>query len=911
MKTSMKLRIVTGITSPFGSRCHCEALRSNPVQCHEIASSKTPRNDTFGKVIPVTILIIMVASVAYCAEPADSDSHRADTLWNQAGTLRQQGRYAEAADLYEKSAAAELASPSPRQKNLANEWLMAGYCYHQIQHYAKAIDVYEKALNIYQALGMEAEMSMLLNGIGELYRMQGQYDNALERYEHALSIDRKLGQEMNTAIRFNNIGVVYCAWGQYDTALDFYQQALEIAHQHNKEAAVAMFLMNIGRVYEEWGKYGDALPYFEHAMEIFHRENDDASIALAFASIGLVYSAWDDSDNALHYYKLALAIDQKLNRNAEVAAHLNNIGSIYMVQGEYDAALDSFKQALALVQTLDRAPEIATTLNNIGNVHEALEEYNNALEYFERALDIDRRLGREAEMAIRYNNIGAVFYVQEQYTEAIPYFVDAVALLETIRKTAPGDVRRDYFASQIHTYRFLISCYIRLGDFENAFKIIELSRAKRLEEQLAGVTTEFPIPSLTSFQHTLSDDAAVLIYANTIEHHVVQMLITHTTCSASERSYNELTRQNTSPEPANALIEQYLTQLFDPSFKSPSPEQRHNIRGDGDVQAIEVSTLSKRLYAFLIGKHRERLRGKPRLLILPDGELNILPFEMLIDPSGQYLVETHHITYAQSLGVLSVIGQRNYAPDRKPLLAFGGAVYEEETYQEELAEYDAQVSYVQKCVDFALRRGQPLGTIYAALRRKGWENLPGTLTEVNAIREAVKGAEVVTGTDVNEASIKALSDRGELAQYTLLHFATHGLINPEIPELSALVLSQISGTEDGYLRAEEIANLHLQADFVTLSACETGLGKLYSGEGMVGLPQAFLLAGANGVSVSLWSVADESTAQFMTALYTLLHKKNLSYADAMTEVKRRFINGDFGEAWKTPYFWAPFVYYGL
>jgi CHAT domain-containing protein len=209
-------------------------------------------------------------------------------------------------------------------------------------------------------------------------------------------------------------------------------------------------------------------------------------------------------------------------------------------------------------------------------------------------------------------------------------------------------------------------------------------------------------------------------------------------------------------------------------------------------------------------------------------------------------------------------------------------------------------------------------------------NLPGTLQEIKAIHEIVDGAEILTGEDVSESTIKNLSATGTLSEYKVLHFATHGMAVPEIPELSALVLSLLpgsagvspagsseagetpvlSGEDDGFLRVGEIVNLDINADFVNLSACETGLGKLYSGEGVVGLTQAFLLTGANGLSVSLWSVADESTAAFMVAVYKLVEEHDLSYAEAISEIKRRFIAGDFGEEWQAPYYWAPFVYYG-
>jgi CHAT domain-containing protein len=135
---------------------------------------------------------------------------------------------------------------------------------------------------------------------------------------------------------------------------------------------------------------------------------------------------------------------------------------------------------------------------------------------------------------------------------------------------------------------------------------------------------------------------------------------------------------------------------------------------------------------------------------------------------------------------------------------------------------------------------------------------------------------------------------------------------PEIPELSALVLSQredATGSlpEDGYLRMQEISLLDLEADFVNLSACETGLGRIYGGEGVVGLTQSFLVAGANGLSVSLWQVSDASTMEFMIGLYRLVEKEGLSYDRAMTEMKRRFISGG---RYSDPFYWAPFVYYG-
>ena len=323
--------------------------------------------------------------------------------------------------------------------------------------------------------------------------------------------------------------------------------------------------------------------------------------------------------------------------------------------------------------------------------------------------------------------------------------------------------------------------------------------------------------------------------------------------------------------------------------------------------------LSRLLYDLLILPMEDKIQGKTELIIVPDGILSFLPFEILVDGNGRYLSEKYSISYTPSLATLESLSSRQYGNDRQPLLAFGGAVYYTTNYAQDMVSGAKQMAFLEKNVHQTVSRGSSLRNAYGSLGMGKWGNLPGTLKEVNEIAALVPGTEVVTGSDVSEARVKELSDSGELSNYRVLHFATHGITVPELPELSALVLSQFNrerGGEDGYLRMGEIAKLILKADFVNLSACETGLGKIYGGEGVVGLMQSFLLAGANGVSVSLWQVSDHSTALFMKNVYRLVEQDGMSYNNAMTTVRRHFMKGEFGAAYRAPYYWAPFVYYG-
>jgi CHAT domain-containing protein len=179
-------------------------------------------------------------------------------------------------------------------------------------------------------------------------------------------------------------------------------------------------------------------------------------------------------------------------------------------------------------------------------------------------------------------------------------------------------------------------------------------------------------------------------------------------------------------------------------------------------------------------------------------------------------------------------------------------------------------------------------------------------------------AEFITGLAPKGSTLKAtgfeanrqLAASGELGRYRIVHFATHGLINSEHPELSGLVLSLVDENgkpQDGFLRMSEIFNLQLPADLVVLSACQTALGKEIKGEGLVGLTRGFMYAGAQRVVASLWQVDDLATAELMKHFYHGMLKENLRPAAALREAQ---IEMSESSRWSSPYYWAGFVIQG-
>jgi CHAT domain-containing protein len=172
--------------------------------------------------------------------------------------------------------------------------------------------------------------------------------------------------------------------------------------------------------------------------------------------------------------------------------------------------------------------------------------------------------------------------------------------------------------------------------------------------------------------------------------------------------------------------------------------------------------------------------------------------------------------------------------------------------------------------------------------------------------EAIRAAAPESFQALDFMAAKQTLARQDLKQYRILHFATHGSLNAEHPELSGLVLSLVDRAGkpvDGFLRLHEIYNLHLDADLVVLSACRTALGKDVHGEGLIGLTRGFMYAGASRVVSSVWNVDDRASARLMERFYTAMLSKGLSPAAALREAQLSLLTEP---RWANPHYWAAF-----
>jgi CHAT domain-containing protein len=329
---------------------------------------------------------------------------------------------------------------------------------------------------------------------------------------------------------------------------------------------------------------------------------------------------------------------------------------------------------------------------------------------------------------------------------------------------------------------------------------------------------------------------------------------------------------------------------------------------------------AKALSGMLLGPAAAQL-GAKRLVVVAPGALSYLPFAALPAPEdkkrpvGDYepLIVKHEVVSIPSASVLSIIRRETAGRQRaaKSVAVLADPIFEEDDPRLDEAK-NGNSSGKQPATRGA---DAELSELARAIRTMNFPDASAGFTRLPFSRYEAEGVFALTpkGTGLKATDFNASRDLAksrELSQYRIVHFATHGLLNSERPELSGLVLSLIDREgkpQDGFLRLHEIYNLQLNADLVALSACETGLGKEIKGEGLIGLTRGFMYAGAPRVVASLWNVDDLATAELMKLFYQRMLKDGQPAGAALRAAQLELSRQ---KRWASPYYWAGFVLHG-
>ncbi|MEP6820023.1 MAG: CHAT domain-containing tetratricopeptide repeat protein [bacterium] len=338
--------------------------------------------------------------------------------------------------------------------------------------------------------------------------------------------------------------------------------------------------------------------------------------------------------------------------------------------------------------------------------------------------------------------------------------------------------------------------------------------------------------------------------------------------------------------------------------------------------AAAFVTASSALYKAAVEPAAAAL-GEKRLLIVPDGALNYVPFEALVKSPASadyaslpYLIKSNEIIYAPSASVVGVIRQQNNKASGRAILILADPVFNSNDTRAKGAGTATNGAETRGLgIESAITDVTGQSPTAGSVKMQGLPlaRLTGTRTEAEQIVKLAKTSGTQTDLWLDLDASEDNIDARDISKYRVVHIATHGLLNAERPQFTGLVLSLVGNkSEDGFLRTDEVFNLRLGSPLVMLSACETGLGKEKRGEGVIGLTRAFMYAGAPTVGVSLWSVADKSTAELMTDFYKRLlgssaGSTGVPASSAMRDAQLAMIAG---KKYSAPFYWAPFVLVG-
>ena len=835
----------------------------------------------------------------------------------------------------------------------AQALLNIGYTHSDLNNAQEAFDAYSRAMSLWQAVANYRGQALTLTAVGNLHSKLGEKQEALDNYHRALQLLGPLDDKVGQAFTLNGIAYVYSEMGEPAEALEHYQRALQLLRSVGYRWAEASTLIRIGSLQHLLGDERQALDCYQQARPIVRDLRDRRMESVLLLYMGTVYESMGDRPQALSQYLRSLALKKVGGDRRGTAYVLNSIGHIHEASGRREEAVSFYEQARKLNRaTNDRFGE-ATTLLNIARARRDGGDVAGSREGIETSLGLIESLRTEVmSQELRASYFASVHKHYEFYIDLLMRLhkerpaegFDAAAfetserararsLLETLKESR-ADIHQGVDPALLERERML-----RQSLNTKAERQMQLGAGRHSDEEAAALAGE--IDKLTAEYDEVEGQikansphyAALTLPQPLTLKEVQQQVLNDNTLLleytlGDERSYLwAVTKTEVSVHelPKRVEIEGAARRLYDLlTARQPvlgETFEQHQERADSaDGQYWqEADSLSRMVLGPVAGQ-----LGTKRLIIVADGALQYIPFQALPEPGSTGLravdpgenpsadaggmlplMLTHEVVNEPSASCLAILGAETNrrAPAPKAIAVLADPVFEKD---------DPRVQ--------GMTRPEPGVTeqppeLHRALRDVGVIGEGGGIPRLLASRaeaEAIMG-ETPPGAGLEAMGFdasRATATSGVLSQYRIVHFATHGLLNNEHPELSGLVLSLVDKQgrpQDGFLRLHDIYNLKLPADLVVLSACNTGLGKDVKGEGLVGLTRGFMYAGAAGVVASLWKVDDEATAELMKNFYEAMLKRGLPPSAALREAQVAMWKQ---KRWRAPYYWAAFVIQG-
>ena len=838
-----------------------------------------------------------------------------------------------------------LATPSLAQKGLAaesariNALISAGK--------------YPEALPLAQGMAARLEsdngreLAAALNNLGQVYSGQGRDDLAEPLYKRAIALTEKaLGLEtpLISAV-LTNLAALYQRQGRFTEAEPLFKRALAVSEKglSREHPDVGRALNNLATLYVKQERQAEAEPLFQRALAIYQKVGgpEHPAVATVLNNIGQVDRDLNRDAEAEAPIKRSLAIREKVlgPDHPDVARSLNNLAGLYQHEQRYAEAEPLYRRALGI---RERAlgpdnPDVATSISNLAAFLQVSGRTGDALPLAEKTLAANRaqlRVVLPILFAARQQSLLADDKALDEALAAIQRGTQSSAASAVnklaVRLAAGSDrlaefVRKDQdLAAEAEALDKAIVNAVSKQSAQRDLAAEQRSRGRIaaiakeravLQKTLAVEFPDYaslsnPLPlTLKDIQPLLSADEAMVLYS-VVDKQSYVIAITR-----EGVDWKEI------PIGADALTQKVT------AFRRGLDVGKAR-DGSGKSGLFDLA-LANELYVALLGPVEALTKDKRNLLVVPSAALTALPFHLLVTEkppaaipdtlegyrSAAWLLRRQAVSVLPS--VISLKSLRAFArrdQGVKPMTGFGDPVFNpalEGPADRRAASGKVAARNIATIAYTDFWRGAGVDRAQLA---KALPQLPDTADELNAVAKDVGAtdADIHLGRDASETTLK----RAVLAQYSIIYFATHGLVAGDIkglgePSLALSIPDQPTEFDDGLLTASEVAQLKLNADWVVLSACNTIAGDKPGAEALSGLARAFFYAGARALLVSHWAVDSEAATRLTTSTFELLkNEPRIGRAEALRRAMLTYVDDTSSPRNAYPAMWGPFALIG-
>ncbi len=776
---------------------------------------------------------------------------------------------------------------------------------HRLGEFSEAMTESRRAFAIGDLLRDYKLQAAALGTQATIASLHGRYREALALNERQLATQRDHGgTEIQIASTFNEIALGYFHTGRFTDALRMDSTALAFYRRTRNPEGVSRVSVNASNVNIVLGRYDEArieLATADSAVALTGEKRGQGFVAVAF---GELYEHLGDHERARGYFIRALSLNREARLPYSITTCLENLGAVSIESGQLGDAARYLSEALEIADARKYGRQRAMTRVQLSRLAIAQGTGSDALRWADQAVALADSLG---DPEVQYEALAARGAALEVglSADAAQTYLRAIDLLESWRgRLALGDLRLGVAEPRRAVYEGAIRTLIAQGRVEESFVVADRARARLLLDLMAhrdlSRVTESADEQLRQQLSVLSEEQR---HAPEIDQSAIDQQIVALTTQIEAR---EMERSGRLLEPTPSAVRSISVAGVRDSLLHHTRGLLEYFWGDSAVYGWWVDAHGARavrlgssdslaaLAAFLRGAIEQPVEGvdwRPSaerafrafvtplvstlpedVIVVADGRLSYLPLETFL-PAGDSLP-------------LGATRRLVYAPSSATMLALSGRATQTSWQRAALVVGDPSPA------------GGPRGH-ESADRGDSLAALPFAAEEARSIFHLFEkdGAELLVG--------RRATPRQWLAQqpgrYRFIHFATHARIDERAPEHTRLVLA------GGDLDLADIRLLDLHAQLVTLSACETALGHLVGNEGVIGLPHAFLSAGADAAVVTLWRVTDRSAADFMRDFYDDVHK-GVPELDALRRVRLARIQSAGAE--RHPSRWAPYIFIG-